>query len=117
MPETVVLAPAGYIVDPDLGSDPERPWRLRQGLVRRGVRVVAVARKIARVHELGEGITVRLLPGEIPTSATGRVIDRVRLYMYARAVAMDEVKRNGVLAVHHFGPCARQSRRLLPRLP
>src|ERR1700737_3400304 len=117
MPETVVLAPAGYIVDPDLGSDPERPWRLMQGLVRRGVRVVAVARKIARAHELGQGVTVRLLPGKIPTSATGRIIDRIRLYIYARAVALNELKGNNVLVVHHFGPCARQSPSLLGRLP
>ena len=117
MPETVVLAPASYIVDPDTGSDPERPWRLMQGLSRRGVRVVAVARKVARATELGEGVTVRLVPGAIPTSATGRIIDRVRLYLYARAVALNEVAANGVLAVHHFGPCARQSPSLLPRLP
>jgi glycosyltransferase involved in cell wall biosynthesis len=117
MAETVVLAPASYIVDPDLGSDPERPWRLIQGLIRRGVRVVAVARKIARAHELGEGVTVRLLPGEIPSSATGRVIDRIRLYLYARAVALNELKGGSVLVVHHFGPCARQSPSLLSRLP
>src|ERR1700730_10478455 len=98
MAETVVLAPAGYIVDPDLGSDPERPWRLIQGLVRRGIRVVAVARTIARPRELGEGVTVRLVPGEIPTSATGRVIDRIRLYVYARVVALNELKGGGVLA-------------------
>ena len=117
MAETVVLAPASYIVDPDLGSDPERPWRLIQGLVRRGIRVVAVARTIARPRELGEGVTVRLVPGEIPTSATGRVIDRIRLYVYARVVALNELKGGGVLAVHHFGPCARQSPSLLPPLP
>jgi glycosyltransferase involved in cell wall biosynthesis len=117
MAETVVLAPASYIVDPDLGSDPERPWRLMQGLVKRGIRVVAVARKFARADDLGEGIVVRLVPGEVPTSATGRVLDRIRLYLYARAVALNEIKGGSVLVVHHFGPCARQSPSLLPRLP
>jgi glycosyltransferase involved in cell wall biosynthesis len=117
MKETVVLAPASYQADPDMGSDPERPWRLIQGLLARGIRVVVVARTVARVSDLGAGLTLRLLPGTLPTSPSGRLIDRVRLYVYAREVALWEMGRGDVLAVHHFGPCSRWSPSFLPRLP
>src|SRR5438132_13749424 len=111
---TVVLAPAGYEVDPDLGSDPERPWRLASGLTRRGLRVVAVARRVARMGDLGSGATVALVPGKVPTSAAGLFIDRVRLYLFARAVTLRELRTTDVIAVHHFGPCGRESPSLLP---
>src|SRR2546421_280733 len=106
---TVILAPASYEVDPDLGSDPERPWRLIQGLVSQGIHVVAVARKFARAAELGERFSLRLLPGRLPNTALGRVYDRIRLYQYARVVVLAELARGDVMAVHHFGPCSRQS--------
>jgi glycosyltransferase involved in cell wall biosynthesis len=111
-----VLAPAGYDVDPDLGSDPERPWRLIQGLTARGIRVIAVARRVARSTELGPLATIRLLPGSQPTTPTGRLLDRLRLYLYARAVVMREMERSVPLAAHHFGPCSHGSPSLVPRI-
>jgi len=117
MAETVVLAPAGYDVNPSYGSDPERPWRLVQGLSRRGVRVIVVARRAVGLEEFGPGVSVRLLPGRMPTTLTGRLLDRVTLYLYARRVALDEIRGGSVLAVHHVSPCGPLSPSLLPRLP
>src|ERR1700737_4500786 len=111
---TVVLAPAGYDVDPDVGSDPERPWRLIQGLTARGIRVVAVARRVARSTELGPLANIRLLPGSQPTTPTGRLLDRLRLYLHARAVVMGEMERSVPLPGHHFGPCSYGSPSLIP---
>jgi glycosyltransferase involved in cell wall biosynthesis len=111
---TVVLAPAGYDVDPDVGSDPERPWRLIQGLSRRGIRVVAVARRVAHQADFTPSVTIHLLPGKVPTTAGGRLIDRLRLYLLARAVALNEMDRGSLLAVHHFGPCSHGTPSLIP---
>jgi len=116
MEERVVLAPAGYEVDPERGSDQERPWRLIKGLNARGIRVVVVARSVVRADELGSGVTLRLLPGKFPSSPAGRLLDRARLYLHARNVALSEVRRGGVLAVHHYGPCSQWSPSFVPRL-
>jgi hypothetical protein len=52
-PETLLLARAGYEVDSEHGSDPERPWRLIQGLRGRDLRIVVVARRVGPKNELG----------------------------------------------------------------
>ncbi len=66
---------------------------------------------------LGSGVTLRMLPGKVPPTPMGRLLDRIRLYRHARAVTLLEVKRGGVLAAHHFSPCSRYSPSLLPALP
>jgi glycosyltransferase involved in cell wall biosynthesis len=114
---SVVLAPAGYEVSPEYGSDPERPWRLVEGLSRRGIRVTVVARRVTSQSQWSAGVTVRLLPGTMPATPMGRLLDRVRLYRYARRVALGELDRTDVLAVHHMAPCGPASPSLLPRLP
>ena len=70
--DTVVLAPAGYLVDPDVGSDYERPWRLAQGLAKRGLRVVVVAREAKRLDELGPNVELARLPGRPPNRSSSR---------------------------------------------
>lgn len=107
--DTVVLAPAGYLVDSTLGSDPERPWRLIQGLAAKGIRVVAIARTVNQAQAWGPSAIVRLVPGRMPASPTGRLLDRIRLYLFARKIAIDEASRGPLLAVHHMGPCSRMS--------
>ena len=106
-PDTVVLAPAGYLLDPDVGSDYERPWRLAQGLSVRGLRVIVVAREVRRAADLGRGIEVVSPPGSSPTSPLGRLLDRVNLYWYARQVADKEGCREGPST----GPTPSQLRR------
>jgi hypothetical protein len=106
--QTVVLAPAGYLVDETLGSDYERPWRLANGLGKRGLRVVVVAR-IVRGGELGADVEVVMPRARQPNTPFGRLVDRLRLYIVARAVVRRELRRGGVLAVHHSGPCGEQS--------
>jgi len=114
---SVVLAPAGYEVSPEYGSDPERPWRLVEGLSRRGIRVTVVARRVSSESKWSPGVTVKLLAGKMPATPMGRLLDRVRLYTYSRRVVMGELQRHDVLAVHHMGPCGPASPSLLPRLP
>jgi glycosyltransferase involved in cell wall biosynthesis len=114
---SVVLAPAGYEVSPEHGSDPERPWRLVEGLSRRGIQVTVVARRVASQSDWPSGVTVRLLPGKLPGTPVGRLFDRARLYHYARRVAIGELQRRDVLAVHHMAPCGPASPSLLPPLP
>jgi glycosyltransferase involved in cell wall biosynthesis len=104
--DTVVLAPAGYLLDPDIGSDYERPWRLAKGLAERGLRVVIVAREVKRAAELGPNVELALPSGAMPTSPVGRVTDRAILYWHARAIV-----------VHHLGPCGEYSPSLNARLP
>ncbi len=114
--DTVVLAPAGYLIDPEIGSDYERPWRLAQGLARRGLRVVVVARQINRTDELGPLVELHCPPGGLPSSPLGRILDRVNLYSHARRVAYREVSSGRVLAVHHLGPCGKGSPSLIGQL-
>jgi glycosyltransferase involved in cell wall biosynthesis len=115
--DTVVLAPAGYVVDPDLGSEPERPWRLAEGLVQRGLRVVMVARDVKRLNELGPKVELERPPGGSPKTPAGKIIDRVNLYLHARRVARREVASGRALVVHHMGPCSEQSPSLIGKLP
>src|ERR1700693_46671 len=115
--DTVVLSPAAYLLDPDLGSEPERPWRLAQGLAQRGLRVVIVAREAKRLEELGHNVVLDRPPGGWPTTPAGRILDRVNLYLHARRVAYREVASGRALVVHHMGPCSEQSPSLIGRLP
>jgi glycosyltransferase involved in cell wall biosynthesis len=115
--DTVVLAPAGYLLDPDIGSDYERPWRLAQGLAERGLRVVVVAREVKRAAELGPNVELAIPPGAMPTSPVGRVTDRAILYWHARAIVRGEVSARRALVVHHLGPCGEYSPSLNGRLP
>jgi glycosyltransferase involved in cell wall biosynthesis len=115
--DTVVLAPAGYLLDPDIGSDYERPWRLAQGLAKRGLRVVVVAREAKRMAELGPNVELSCPPGALPTTPTGRIIDRANLYWHARQVAHKEIAAGRALVVHHLGPCGEQSPSLIARIP
>src|SRR5438093_11791231 len=101
---TVVMAPAGYLLDPDIGSDYERPWRLVEGLANSGLRVVVVAREVRRAGELGPNVRIEMPPGALPTSPVGRIIDRANLYVHARRVAYRELMTGTTLAVHHLGP-------------
>ena len=73
-----------------------------------------MARRVARSTELGPLANIRLLPGSQPTTPTGRLLDRLRLYLHARAVVMREMERSVPLAVHHFGPCSYGSPSLIP---
>jgi glycosyltransferase involved in cell wall biosynthesis len=114
--DTVVLAPAGYLIDPDVGSDYERPWRLAQGLAKRGLRVVVVARDARKMAELGPMVELSCPPGRLPNSPMGRVIDRANLYWHARRVAHAEVASGHALVIHHLGPCGQQSPSLVTRL-
>ncbi len=111
--DTVVLAPAGYLLDPDIGSDYERPWRLVEGLAKRGVRVVLVAREVKKLDLLGSNVELVRLPGHAPESPLGKVVDRVNLYLQALRVARREIASGRVLAVHHLGPCGQQSPSLI----
>jgi glycosyltransferase involved in cell wall biosynthesis len=115
--DTVVLAPAGYLLDPDIGSDYERPWRLAQGLAKRGVRVVIVAREAKRTAEFGPNVELMIPPGDLPGSPVGRVIDRATLYLHARRVVYKEVASGRAFVVHHSGPCGEQSPSLVGRIP
>jgi glycosyltransferase involved in cell wall biosynthesis len=115
--DTVVLAPAGHLLDPDVGSDHERPWRLADGFAKRGFRVVIVAREVRRVEELGPNVELERPPGRSPTSPVGKIIDRASLYLHARRVAYREVASGRVLVVHHVGPCSERSPSLIGRLP
>src|SRR5207302_8193974 len=96
---TIVLAPAGYLLDPDLGSDYERPWRLAEGLARRGLRVVIVARDVRRLSELGPNVVWDPPRGVAPESPIGRLIDRVRLYWHARRVVQRELSTGDTFVV------------------
>jgi glycosyltransferase involved in cell wall biosynthesis len=107
--ETVVLAPAGYLLDPAIGSDYERPWRLVEGLAKRDLRVVVVARDVRQLERLGRNVELARPPGRAPASPLGRIVDRVNLYAYARRVVNKEIASGNVLAVHHLGPCGEQS--------
>jgi glycosyltransferase involved in cell wall biosynthesis len=111
------LAPAGYLLDPDVGSDYERPWRLVEGLVRSGLRVVVVARETKRLADLGPLVEFEPPPGRSPTSPAGRIIDRGNLYIHARRVARREVASGRALVVHHLGPCSDQSPSLIGKVP
>ncbi len=111
--DTVVLAPAGYLLDPDIGSDYERPWRLAQGLAKRGLRVVVVARETKRLADLGPNVELTCPPGSLPTSPVGRIIDRANLYWHARRVAYKEVASGRAFIIHHSGPCGEQSPSLI----
>jgi len=115
--DTVVLAPAGQLIDPDLGSDHERPWRLAEGLARRGLRVVMVAREVRRIEELGPSVVIERPPGALPKSPLAKVVDRANLYLHARRIAYREVASGRVLVVHHVGPCGEQSPSLIGSLP
>ncbi len=110
---TVVLAPAGYLLDPDIGSDYERPWRLVEGLAKRGFRVVPVAREVKRTKDLGPNVQVEKPPGHAPASAVGRILDRANLYLHARRIANREIANGNTLVVHHLGPCGEQSPSLI----
>ncbi len=114
--DTVVLAPAGYLLDPDIGSDYERPWRLAQGLAQRGLRVVIVARDVRKMGELGSGIEFERPPGRLPNSHIGRMVDRANLYLHARRVAYREVRSGRALVIHHLGPCGNGSPSLIGKL-
>lgn len=111
-----MLAPAGHLLDPDLGSDYERPWRLAQGLAGRGLRVVIVARQAERVDELGLNVQLECPPGPAPTSPMRKIVDRANLYMHARRIAYREVASGRALVVHHLGPCGESSPSLIGRL-
>jgi glycosyltransferase involved in cell wall biosynthesis len=115
--DTVVLAPAGYLLDPDIGSDYERPWRLAEGLARRGLRVVVVAREVKRMADLGPNVELARPPGSLPTSPVGRIADRANLYWYARLISRREVSAGRALVVHHLGPCGEYSPSLIAKLP
>jgi glycosyltransferase involved in cell wall biosynthesis len=115
--DTVVLAPAGYLVDPDLGSDYERPWRLAEGLAKRGLRVVMVAREARRLKELGSSVELERPPGHTPSTPLGRILDRANLYLHARRVAHREVSAGRALVIHHYGPCSEQSPSLIGTIP
>src|SRR5947208_5645479 len=115
--DTIVLAPAGYLLDPDIGSDYERPWRLANGLARRGMRVVVVARDVKRADELGPNVVVDSPPGALPNTPVGRLFDRLNLYLHARHVAHKEVHSGHALVVHHLGPCGAGSPSLIGNLP
>ncbi len=115
--DTVVLAPAGYLLDPDIGSDYERPWRLAQGLARRGLRVVVVAREVKRPLELGPNVEVVAPPGDLPRTPVGRIVDRANLYWHARQIVNREVSTGRALVVHHSGPCGEQSPSLVAPIP
>jgi glycosyltransferase involved in cell wall biosynthesis len=114
--DTVVLAPAGYLMDPDIGSDYERPWRLAKGLAARGFRVVVVAREVRKLDELGPLVELDRPPGRAPRSSIGRTIDRVNLYFHARRVAYREVTSGRAFIVHHLGPCGDGSPSLIGQL-
>src|SRR2546428_4056519 len=114
--DTVVLAPAGYLIDPDVGSDYERPWRLAQGLAKRGLRVVMVARDAKRIDELGPNIELQCPPGDLPSSPMGRMIDRANLYVHARRVVYRELAAGRASVVHHLGPCSEESPSLIGKL-
>jgi glycosyltransferase involved in cell wall biosynthesis len=103
-------------MDPDIGSDYERPWRLVQGLAKRGLRVVVVAREVNRIEELGPNVELERPPGSLPNSAMGRIIDRPNLYLHARRVAHREVRSGRAFVVHHLGPCGGGSPSLIGRL-
>jgi|GEM_PF-2795401 len=111
--ETVVLAPAGYVVDDSIGSDYERPWRLANGLGKRGLRVIVVARDVRGRESLGPNVEVVVPAAREPYTPLGRLFDRLRLYTVARQVAQRESRRGGVLVVHHSGPCGEQSPSLI----
>ena len=104
-------------MDPGIGSDYERPWRLAQGLARRGLRVVVVAREVKRIEELGPRVELECPPGGLPSSAMGRMVDRVNLYLHARRIAYREVRSERAFVVHHLGPCGGGSPSLIGRLP
>jgi glycosyltransferase involved in cell wall biosynthesis len=115
--DTVILAPAGYLLDPDIGSDYERPWRLAHGLGRRGLRVVVVAREVKRAIELGPNIELVPPPGNLPTTPIGRIVDRANLYWHARRIVNREVSAGRAFVVHHSGPCGEQSPSLVAPVP
>jgi glycosyltransferase involved in cell wall biosynthesis len=115
--DTVVLAPAGYLLDPDIGSDYERPWRLAEGLAQRGLRVVVVAREVKKMAELGPNVELAPPPGSLPTTPFGRILDRVNLYWHARRVAHKEISAGRAVVVHHSAPCGEQSPSLIGRIP
>lgn len=115
--DTVILAPAGYLLDPDIGSDYERPWRLAEGLAKRGLRVVVVAREVRRAAELGPNVELALPPGRLPTSPLRRVVDRANLYWHARVIVRREVSAGRAFVVHHSGPCGEQSPSLVGSIP
>jgi glycosyltransferase involved in cell wall biosynthesis len=104
------------MLDPDAGSDHERPWRLAHGLGSRGMRVVIVAREVHRLDELGPTVELQRLPGRFPTSPVAKIVDRANLYLHARRVALREVASGRVLAVHHVGPCSNRSPSLIGRI-
>jgi glycosyltransferase involved in cell wall biosynthesis len=103
-------------MDPDLGSDYERPWRLAQGLAKRGLRVVVVAREVNRIDELGPRVELETPPGGLPSSPIGRIVDRANLYLHARRVAYREVRSGRAFVVHHLGPCGKGSPSLIGQL-
>lgn len=115
--DTVVLAPAGYVVDRSHGSDLERPWQFARALARRGVRVVLVAREVRDEEGLGSGVEVEAVTGSVPHTPAGQVLDRARLYAHARRIARREVRSGRVLAVHHFGPCGPWTPSFVGHLP
>jgi glycosyltransferase involved in cell wall biosynthesis len=115
--DTVVLAPAGYLVDPEVGSDPERPWRLAAGLAARGYRVVIVARTVQQAERLGSNVVIAQPQTRAPRSPLGKILDRVGIYMLSRAIARREVATGRVLVVHHVGPCSPNSPSLVGTLP
>lgn len=115
--DTVILAPAGYLLDPDLGSDYERPWRLAKGLAARGFHVIAVAREVKRTDELGSNVEISAPPGRITGSPTIRLFDRAVLYWHSRNAAARAVSSGRVVAIHHVGPCGEQSPSFISRPP
>jgi glycosyltransferase involved in cell wall biosynthesis len=115
--DTVVLAPAGYLLDPEIGSDYERPWRLADGLAQRGMRVVIVAREVRNADRLSSNVDIRRPPGNSPTTPVAKLIDRMNLYMHARRVAYAEAASGRALVVHHVGPCGDWSPSVIGKLP
>jgi glycosyltransferase involved in cell wall biosynthesis len=43
-------------------------------------------------------------------------MDRIRLYLTARRVVLEEAEHHAILAVHHVGPCGQTSPSLIPKL-
>jgi glycosyltransferase involved in cell wall biosynthesis len=105
------------VVDRDVGSDPERPWRLAQGLGQRGFRVVLVARSVGQVDELGPNVELESPLGHRPTSPVRMILDRANLYLHARRIAHREIASGRALVVHHVGPCSPNSPSLIGNIP
>ena len=67
------------------------------------------------MEELGPNVELALPPGRLPRSASGRMIDRVNLYLHARRIAYREVRSGRAFVVHHVGPCSESSPSLIGR--